>query len=61
MADSGLQEVFFYRPLHEVVVDGGFGDALVVRDSFQVVILESREIGELEVELVGEPARKGTL
>jgi hypothetical protein len=54
MAQAGFEEVFFHGPLHEVVADGGFGDALVVGDGFVVVAFEGGDVGEFEVEFVGE-------
>lgn len=29
LADAGFEEVLFYGPAHQVVVDAGFGDAFV--------------------------------
>lgn len=54
MADACLEEVLLYRPLHEVVVDGGLGDTFVVGDGFEVVALQSSNIGKLQVKLVGQ-------
>lgn len=54
VADSGFEEVLLDRPLHEIVIDGGFGDTLVVGNGCEVVAIEGCEVCELEVELVGE-------
>lgn len=39
VTDTGLQEVIFHGPLHQLVVDGLAGDALVVVDGLVVVLV----------------------
>lgn len=58
MADSGFQEVLLDGPLHQVVIDGGPGDALVIGDGFEVISFEGRDVCSLEVQLVRESTWK---
>lgn len=54
MANACLEEVLLYGPLHEVVVDGGFGNTFVVGDRFEVVALQRSNVCKLQVKLVGK-------
>lgn len=56
MADSCFEEVVFYGPFHQLVADGRAGYFFVVFDRFVVVALEGGEIGDFEVEFVGQSA-----
>ena len=38
MTDPGFQKVLLDRPLHEIAVDRGLGDFLVVFDGFVVIV-----------------------
>lgn len=40
MADTGLEEVIFDGPLHQVIRDGRTTDSLVVFDSFVIVAFQ---------------------
>jgi len=54
VADSCLQEVVLHRPLHEMVVHGLPGNALVVLDGCVVIALQGSEVCNLEEVLVCE-------
>ena len=54
MANTTLEEVILYGPLHQVIVDRCAGDTLVVLDSLVVVALKSGQVGRFEVMLVGK-------
>lgn len=52
VTDTGLQEVIFHGPLHQLVVDGLAGDALVVVDGLVVVLVHRRQVRHLQEVLV---------
>jgi hypothetical protein len=52
MADTGLQEVVFHGPLHQLVVNGLVGDALVVVDGLVVVLVHRGQVRHLQEVLV---------
>ena len=54
MAHARLEEVIFYRPLHEIIADGRLGDFLVVFDGFVVVGLHRGQVRDFEVKFVRE-------
>lgn len=56
MADSCFQEVVLHGPFHQLVADGRPGYFFVVFDRFVVVALEGGEVGDFEVEFVGQSA-----
>ena len=52
MADTGLEEVIFDGPLHQVIRDGRTTDSLVVFDSFVIVAFQGSSISSFEIVLV---------
>lgn len=52
MADTGLQEVVFDGPLHQVVVNRRPANSLVMLDGLVVVAFEGCQIGHLQEMLV---------
>lgn len=54
MAQASFQEIVLDAPFHQVVADRTSGYFFVVLDGFVVVTFESGEVGDFEVEFVGE-------